>query len=83
MSTGLLLIYHLSNDSFTNKEENRDKIAGSQGSTLNINIAGVVPIFKRLDVVFVFASPIVTRQARPDGLTRKFVAIAGLKFNIF
>jgi hypothetical protein len=83
VSTGLLFIYHLANDSFTNKEGNRDKILGSKGLTLNLNLAGIIPVSKRFDVVFIFACPVITRDARPDGLTRKFVAIAGLKFNVF
>lgn len=79
---GLLFIYHLADDTYINSLGERKKIAGSQGLTLNINISGLVPISKKLDFVFVLAAPIVTRTARPDGLTRKYVAIVGLKYKI-
>lgn len=83
VSTSVLFIYHMADDSYTNKEGNRDKIKNSQGLTLNLNLAGMIPVSKKMDVVFIFASPVVIREARPDGLTRKFVAILGLKLNVF
>ncbi len=82
-SAGLLAIYHLANDTYTNAMGERVKSIGSEGLTLNINLAGSYTISKKLSVILIYASPIVVRKARPDGLTRSLVAIIGLKYNIF
>lgn len=81
-STGLLFIYHLKNDALTNAEGKRVKAPGSQGLTLNLNFAGAIPVSKKAEVTFIIAKPVITRKARPDGLTRTMVAILGLKYVI-
>lgn len=83
MNAGLLFIYHLKNDTYINKLNERQVISGSEGLTLNLNFAAVVPITKKFDFIFIYASPVVTRKARPDGLTRKYIVQIGLKYNIF
>jgi hypothetical protein len=83
VSAGLLLIYHMANDSYTDLEGIRGTIAGSRGITLNINLAGTVPLSKKLDIIFIYASPVIVRKAGPDGLMRKVVGIVGFKYNIF
>ena len=83
MNAGLLFIYHLKDDSYINKLNQRQTLKGSEGLTLNLNFAAVVPMTKKFDFIFVYASPVVTRKVRPDGLTRKFVVQIGLKYNIF
>ena len=82
-SAGLLFIYHLANDSYTDVLGNRVTSKGSQGLTLNLNFSSIVPISKKMDLIFIFANPIKTRDARPDGLTREFIVMAGLKYNVF
>ena len=82
-SAGLLFIYHLANDSYTDVLGNRVTSKGSQGLTLNLNFSSIVPVSKKMDLIFIFAAPIKTRDARPDGLTREFIVMAGLKYNIF
>lgn len=82
-SAGLLFIYHLANDSYTDVMGNRVTSKGSQGLTLNLNFSSIFPVSKKIDLIFIFANPIKTRDARPDGLTREFIVMAGLKYNVF
>jgi hypothetical protein len=82
-SAGLLPIYHAANDYYTDAAGNRVQSIGSQGLTLNLNFAGTLPVSKKTDFVFVLAGPVIIRQARPDGLTRVFVLMAGFKFSIY
>ena len=73
MTPGLLPIYHLAEDKFTDIDGVVKSIEGSSGLTLNgtlyfefmIGDAG----FLEMSVGF----PFVVREARPDGLTRSFV----------
>jgi hypothetical protein len=81
LSTGLLFIYHMNNDDITNFSGERIKANGSQGLTLNFDVAGSIPITKKLDFTFVLAKPLVQRKYLPDGLARNFVGIVGLKRN--
>lgn len=82
-NTGLLFIYHMKDDLYTNAAGERQQSKGSEGLTLNLNVAGIIQISKKLDFVFIYASPLITRKSRPDGLTRKFVVQVGFKYNIF
>ncbi len=82
-SAGLLFIYHMTNDYFTDISGERVSSKGSQGLTLNLHFSGIVPVSKKLDFVFIYANPLIIRKSRPDGLTRSFVIILGLKYNIF
>lgn len=71
---GLVLIYHLGKDQYT--DVTQDKIVdinGSEGLTLNLNV-GYSQTFdndQRLDVSLGF--PVVTRDTQPFGLQRKWV----------
>ncbi len=80
---GFLFIYHLADDKFTNAKNEVVNAKGSRGLTLNVNLSGTVPLSKKLDLNLIYASPIVTREVRPDGLTRKYVASIGLKYSIY
>ena len=83
ISSGLLFIYHLANDIYTDSLGNRGTLKGSQGLTLNLNFSALLPLSKKTDLVLIFAAPVKTRDARPDGLTREFVVSAGLRFKVF
>ncbi|MDQ3048213.1 MAG: hypothetical protein M3R27_11750, partial [Bacteroidota bacterium] len=65
VNAGLLGIYHLSDDSYSNALGERVQVKNSQGLTLNINLASVVKLSEKFDLLAVFASPVITRQARP------------------
>ena len=82
-TAGLLFIYHLKDDVITNSAGQRAEAIGSQGLTLNLNMATAIPIYKNLDFTFMYARPFVTRQSRPDGLGRYQVIIAGFRLNIY
>jgi len=83
VSSGLLFIYHLDEDAITDISGNRVKAVGSKGLTLNLNLAGLLPISKTVDLIFLFATPLVTRDYRTDGLTRGVVFITGIKYNLY
>lgn len=71
----LLPIYHLGADRFlndiTNKEE---KIAGSEGLTLNGNLYADYTLSSTSSLQVNLATPFIVRRSRPDGLTRSFIA---------
>jgi len=70
---GLLPIYHLANDELLSSENTGYiTIEGSQGLTLNIPFGSW---YKYNNWTFGLDGgfPVVTRDARPDGLTRRFV----------
>ena len=82
-STGLLFIYHLKDDMYSDSKGKVVTAIGSKGLTLNINLAGTIALSKKVDFVFIYATPIVTRKSRPDGLTRKYIFQIGIKYNIY
>jgi len=83
LTTGMLFIYHLKNDTYVNSLGNRVSFKDSEGLTLNLNFAAITPIYKKVDFTFIAAAPIVRRKARPDGLTREYVIAAGVKYNFY
>lgn len=70
---GVLAIYHLANDSYTDQNEDKIEISGSQGLTLNANIFISYNFAENKSLELAIGRPMVTRDARPDGLTRKLV----------
>ncbi|CAN5171321.1 hypothetical protein BH09BAC5_BH09BAC5_06680 [soil metagenome] len=81
INTGLLFIYHLQDDDITNPLGERVKATGSKGLTLNLNLAGSIPINKNTELTIILAKPVIQRKNVPDGLARSFVGIIGLKRN--
>jgi hypothetical protein len=73
LTPGILPIYHLSNDEFTNIN-GKQIIHGSSGLTLNANAYLNYTLNKKNALEFNLGSPLVVRDSRPDGLTRSFVA---------
>jgi hypothetical protein len=71
---GILPIFHLANDSYTNLSGIKHEISGSQGLTLNVNAFFDYEINNRNYLQLNFGGPVVKRKSRPDGLTRSFVA---------
>lgn len=67
----LLPIYHLGDDSYV-EGGNRMLIKGSKGLTLNADIQIDYSLCESNTIGFNFAAPLVVRDARPDGLTRKY-----------
>jgi len=81
LGIGLLYIYHVKNDTRLDAMENRVEIEGSKGTTLNIT--GLLNWYasKSFELGASFGVPLVTREAKPDGLTRKFVVNPYVQFN--
>lgn len=70
----ILPIYHLKNDKYTDVSGAEREINGSQGLTLNGNIYLDYSVNNRNAVQFSLGTPFETRDKRPDGLTREFIA---------
>lgn len=81
LSTSLLFIYHMANDDYTNAAGQRLKAINSQGLTLNLDVAGNIPVSKNAAFTFIIAKPLIQRKNAPDGLSRSFVGIVGIKRN--
>ncbi len=69
----LLPIVHLGEDTYIDDVGQKRNIKGSDGLTLNgnLNLSWKVGINSTME--FIFATPFITRDVRPDGLTRHFV----------
>jgi hypothetical protein len=73
LNGGLLGIYHLTEDTYTNADGNSVRISGSQGLTLNATLAGWWSVNPKIRIGFTAGTPLATREVRPDGLTRSIV----------
>ena len=80
LSAGLLNIIHLNAASIVDSAGNRVTVNGSDGLTVNVTGNAQYEISNRTLINFSFGFPTIVRDARPDGLTRKLVLIAGLRF---
>lgn len=80
LTPSLLPIYHLANDKFTDKQGNEIEIDGSQGLTFNGNLYFDYAISACSALQLNAGLPFVVRDARPDGLTRSFVANLEYRF---
>jgi hypothetical protein len=72
---GVLPIYHLGRDRFTDSSGRKREIEGSEGLTLNVNLKLNYKWTERLFIGSIFGMPLMVRDERPDGLTRSFVSI--------
>jgi hypothetical protein len=70
---GVLAIYHLANDTYTDQSDNEMEITGSKGVTLNLNLFLSYNFTENKYLELAIGRPMITRDARPDGLTRKLV----------
>ena len=85
---GLLAIQHLGVDTrldagnvnWITQSLPRVDIEGSDGLTLNLTADARYKLSDTWALEASFGSPLVTREARPDGLTRALVANMGLRF---
>ena len=74
LTPSLLPIYHLGDDRYADLSEQEQVITGSEGLTFNVNLYVDIPVGDNDNLQFNLGAPLVARQARPDGLTRSFVA---------
>jgi hypothetical protein len=73
LTPGLLPIYHLSNDSYTDSLGIKKDIDGSAGLTLNGSIGLDFELTTNSAIQLIVAAPFIVRESRPDGLTRSFI----------
>lgn len=81
ITPSVLPIYHLSNDLYTDATNVEREISGSQGLTVNGNVYFDYKLNNKNAFQFNFGMPFVTRTARPDGLTRKWIATLEYAFS--
>jgi hypothetical protein len=74
ITPSLLPIYHLLNDRFTDEFNTVKEIKGSQGLTLNGNLYFDFQLNEKNGFQLNAGMPFIVRPARPDGLTRSFIA---------
>lgn len=70
---GALAIYHLAKDSYLDQSHSTIPITGSDGLTLNLIATAAYKITKSLRASITAGFPVIVREVRPDGLTRRFV----------
>lgn len=73
ITPSLLPIYHLGNDTYIDEQNLTREIEGSTGLTLNANLYVDFAIGKASMLQFNLGTPLVVREARPDGLTRSLI----------
>jgi hypothetical protein len=81
ITPSVLPIYHLSNDLYTDATNVEREISGSQGLTVNGNVYFDYKLNNKNALQFNFGMPFVTRTARPDGLTRSWIATLEYAFS--
>jgi len=72
VAPGALAIYHLGNDKYVDGNTEKE-IKGSDGFTVNLAFFADYKLNEKSSLHFNVGSPVVYRQARPDGLTRKVI----------
>ncbi len=70
----ILPIYHVGDDSYEDASGRTRVIEESGGLTLNANCRAAYAISSQHSIGLSLGFPLVTRDARPDGLTREYVA---------
>ena len=81
LTPGVLPIYHLDNDKYTDENGQEALIDGSKGLTVNANVHLDYRLSLESALQFNIGMPLVVRDARPDGLTRGFIATLEYRVN--
>ena len=82
ISLGILPIYHLGKDEVKTSNLNSVFDEDSKGITLNANTGINFMVSKKSSLNFIAAIPLVVRKSRPDGLTRKFIAMFSFNYEM-
>lgn len=80
-SSSLLSIYHLGKDSFIDENNVKQTIEGSDGLTINLNLFFDYKLSDSSNLHISFASPLIVREIRPDGLTRSFISVLSYTYS--
>lgn len=81
ITPGILPIFHLGNDKFTDKDGKQQEIEGSNGLTFNINLYVDYLINPNNAFQLNAGFPVITRDSRPEGLARSFVGTIEYKIS--
>ncbi|HEU5291691.1 MAG TPA: hypothetical protein VFU05_13670 [Cyclobacteriaceae bacterium] len=83
LTAGLLGIYHVSNDTYQDPATSDQPITidGSDGLTLNLTTSMRWSVGSKFQIGLVAGAPVVTREIRPDGLTRSFVVSPEIRWS--
>lgn len=84
LTSGMLGIYHLSNDTYINANISNNPIAinGSRGTTLNATLAASWNVYDQVAIGFSAGTPLIYRDVRPDGLTRSIVVATEIRWSL-
>jgi len=87
---GVLAIYHLGLDSRLEMDGTRSlwdveplirrDVEGSDGLTLNLTVDARYRLSNRWALELAYGSPMITREVRPDGLTRSLILNMGVRY---
>jgi hypothetical protein len=81
LTAGVLPIYHLGHDRFTDRTGVDHALSGSKGLTLNLTGGLSYKASDHFSIILRYASPVIVRKVRPDGLTRHFVTGLELRYS--
>ena len=81
LSAGLLGIYRLNKDKYTDATGVETELAGSSGVTLNITGSATYIFTPRSSFGLNFGFPVLVRETRADGLTRSMVVSLAYQIN--
>lgn len=81
LSGGLLAIFRLEEDAIRNEDGLQSIVKGSDGLTLNLNLGISRSLGQQDRLSLMYASPLIVRDARPDGLTRSMVLMITYQIN--
>lgn len=73
LKPNILAIYHLCKDSYEDRVGKQEKIDGSDGLTMNAALIATKTFKNNRQLELIAAAPFISRDARPDGLTRRMV----------
>ena len=80
-TAGLLGIYRLQKDKINTLQNESIDVIGSDGLTFNLTGSAQYNLSSSFDLKFSFGTPVVVREARPDGLTRELVTTISFDYN--
>lgn len=80
ITPGLLAIYHVSEDEYTNIDTKRtEAIKGSDGATLNVTL-NIGRSVAKWTFGLLAGRPVIVRDLRPDGLTRSITLLPEISY---
>ena len=79
-TAGLIGIYRMQKDKISNFQNEEIDVNGSDGLTLNLTGSTQYNFSQKFSLNISFGMPLIVREVRPDGLTRKLVLNTSLNY---